>query len=123
MPGIAPGHATDVTSDPNGVRNFADYTALVARTFPDVKDFIIGNEPNLGNFWAPTYNSKGAIVSGASYEAALAASYDALKAVRPHSTIYGADAWRSGLSDTSGPSISSSPWRSGTWWVRDCSAS
>jgi hypothetical protein len=89
MLSIAPGHATDVTSDPNGVQNFANYTALVARTFPDVKDFIIGNEPNLGRFWAPTYNANLSIVAGATYEATLAASYDALKAVNPDIDVIG----------------------------------
>ena len=86
---ISPGHATDVTGDKNGAKKFAAYTALVARAFPDVTDFIIGNEPNLGNFWAPTYSAKGAILSGASYEAALAASYDALKAVNGDIDVIG----------------------------------
>lgn len=87
--GISPGHATDVTGDKNGVKKFAAYTALVARAFPDVTDFIIGNEPNLGNFWAPTYSAKGVILSAASYEAALAASYDALKAVNADIDVIG----------------------------------
>jgi hypothetical protein len=86
---IVPGHAADVTSDPNGVRKFAQYAALVAHEFPEVTDFIIGNEPNLGRFWAPTYTPTGAIASGATYEAALAASYDALKAFNPNIDVIG----------------------------------
>jgi hypothetical protein len=86
---VAAGHSTDVTADPNGVQKFAAYTALLARTFPDVKDFIIGNEPNLGRFWAPTYNANLSIAAGATYEAALAASYDALKAVSPDIDVIG----------------------------------
>jgi hypothetical protein len=86
---VAPGHSTDVTADPEGVQKFAAYTALVARTFPEVKDFIIGNEPNLGRFWAPTYSANLAIVAGATYEATLAASYDALKAVNPDIDVIG----------------------------------
>jgi hypothetical protein len=86
---ISPGHAADVAGDKNGTKKFAAYTALVARAFPGVTDFIIGNEPNLGNFWAPTYSAKGAILSGASYEAALAASYDALKAVNADIDVVG----------------------------------
>ena len=35
--GIQPGHNTDVTGDPNGVKKFAAYMALVARTFPSVE--------------------------------------------------------------------------------------
>jgi hypothetical protein len=86
---IAPGHAADVTSDPNGVRKFSQYAAVVAGTFPQVTDFIIGNEPNLGRFWAPTYKPNGAIASAGTYEAALAASYDALKAVNPNIDVIG----------------------------------
>jgi hypothetical protein len=86
---ISPGHNTDVTGDPNGVRKFAAYTALVARAFPDVTDFVIGNEPNLGNFWFPTFNPDRSIASAATYEAALAASYDALKDVNPDIDVIG----------------------------------
>ena len=89
MLGIQPGHSTDVTGDPNGTRRFAAYTALVARTFPKVNDIVIGNEPNLGRFWFPTFNPNGTIASGKTYEAALAASYDALKAVRPEINVIG----------------------------------
>ena len=86
---IAPGHSTDVTGVPGGVQKFAAYTALVARAFPEVTDFIIGNEPNLGRFWSPTFKANGAIASAATYEAALAASYDALKAVDPEIDVIG----------------------------------
>ena len=86
---IAPGHSTDVTGVPGGVQKFAAYTALVARAFPDVTDFIIGNEPNLGRFWSPTFKPNGAIASAVTYEAALAASYDALKAVNPNIDVIG----------------------------------
>jgi hypothetical protein len=86
---IQPGHNTDVTSDANGVKRFAAYTALVARAFPSVTDFVIGNEPNLGRFWFPTYRPNGTIAAGATYEAALAASYDALKAVNSNIDVIG----------------------------------
>ena len=86
---ISPGHNTDVTRDPNGVKKFAAYTALVARAFPSVTDFVIGNEPNLGRFWFPTYNPNGSIAAAATYEAALAASYDALKAVNSDIDVIG----------------------------------
>src|SRR5262245_24960939 len=80
MLSIAPAHNTEVTYDPNGFKSYASYAALVAHAFPEVTDFIIGNEPNLGRFWSPTFNADGTIAAGASYEAALAAAYDALKA-------------------------------------------
>src|SRR3954452_18150140 len=87
--GIQPVHSTDVTGDPNGVKKFAAYAALVAKTFPSVNDIVVGNEPNLGRFWFPTFNANGTIASAATYEAAFAASYDALKAVRPDIDVIG----------------------------------
>ena len=89
MLSIAPRHSADVTSDPNGVRKFAEYAAIVARTYPEVTDFVIGNEPNLGNFWFPTFKPDKSIAAGATYEAALAASYDALKAVNSDIDVIG----------------------------------
>ena len=50
---------------------------------------MVGNEPNLGRFWFPTFNANGTIASATTYEAALAASYDALKAVRPDIDVIG----------------------------------
>ena len=86
---LIPERPDGVTSDPNGVQNFANFAALVARTFPQVTDFIVGNEPNLGRFWSPTYNPDGSIAAAASYEATLAATYDALKAVNPNIDVIG----------------------------------
>lgn len=87
--GISPAHNRDVTGDPQGARKFAAYTALVARAFPEVHDFIVGNEPNLGRFWFPTFKRNGTIAAAATYEKALAASYDALKAVDAHIDVIG----------------------------------
>ena len=52
-------------------------------------DFIIGNEPNLNRFWLPQFGPNGDDVAAPAYEQLLATTYDALKALRPHSTIYG----------------------------------
>jgi hypothetical protein len=87
--GISPAHNTDVTGDPQGVRKFAAYTGLVAQAFPEVNDFIVGNEPNLGRFWFPTFKRNGTIAAAATYEKALAASYDALKAVDANIDVIG----------------------------------
>src|SRR5918992_3459697 len=42
---------------------FAQYSASLARSLPSVKDFIIGNEPNLNMFWMPQFDRKGRSVS------------------------------------------------------------
>src|SRR6185312_13337831 len=61
-------------------RRFATYLALVARTYPSVKIFVVGNEPNQPRFWQPQFRN-GQSVAGADYEHMLALAYDALKKV------------------------------------------
>src|SRR5205085_90537 len=56
---------------------------------PHVRDFIVGNEPNLNRFWLPQFGENGEDVAAPAYEQLLASTYDAIKTVRPHSTIYG----------------------------------
>jgi len=60
---------------------FAAFAAHVARTFPSVKDIIVGNEPNQTRFWQPQYNRNGSPAACIAYERLLVASYDALKQV------------------------------------------
>jgi hypothetical protein len=70
--------------------DFAAFCVDVATQFPSVHDFIVGNEPNLNRFWLPQFTpDTGADVAAPAYELLLATTYDALKAARPHSTIYG----------------------------------
>ena len=69
--------------------DFAAFCADVARRYPFVHDFIVGNEPNLNRFWLPQFGPNGEDLAAPAYEQLLASTYDALKAVRPHSTIYG----------------------------------
>jgi hypothetical protein len=70
-------------------KQFADFTASVARAVPSVKDFIIGNEPNLNRFWMPQYNSNGTDSAAPMYAVLLAVAYDSLKAVSPDITVIG----------------------------------
>ena len=69
--------------------DFAAFCVDVAKKFPYVRDFIVGNEPNLNRFWMPQFGLEGENVAAPAYVAMLATAYDALKAVRPRSTIYG----------------------------------
>jgi hypothetical protein len=68
---------------------FAAFAAHVARTFPSVRDIIVGNEPNQTRFWQPQYNPNGSPAACVSYERLLAASYDALKQVDPAVNVIG----------------------------------
>ncbi len=48
----------DFTTTPltDGSRDeFAAYTAAIARDNPTIRDFVIGNEPNLNRFWMPQF--------------------------------------------------------------------
>lgn len=69
--------------------DFTQFAADVAKRYPLLHDFIIGNEPNLNRFWLPQFGGGGEDVAAPAYEQLLAATYDALKVVRPHSTVYG----------------------------------
>jgi hypothetical protein len=69
--------------------DFAAFCVDVAKRYPYVHDFIVGNEPNLNRFWLPQFGGSGEDLAAPAYELLLATTYDALKALRPHSTIYG----------------------------------
>jgi hypothetical protein len=86
---VAPAHPGDITSSPDRIGQFAAFLRQLATTYPVVKDFVIGNEPNQPRFWQPQFSSTGAGASGVAYESLLAASYDALKGVDPSINVIG----------------------------------
>lgn len=68
---------------------FASFCAALARALPSVRDFIIGNEPNLNRFWLPQFTANGGDAAARDYEALLAQTYDALKSVSGSITVIG----------------------------------
>jgi hypothetical protein len=76
-------------SSPQAPAQLAPFLQKLARSFPTVKDVIVGNEPNQPRFWQPQFDPGGANVSAGRYEALLATSYDALKAVDPEIDVIG----------------------------------
>ena len=56
---VSPTRARAVAENPNTPQLYAQYVALLARRYPTVKDFIIGNEPNQPRFWQPQFGSSG----------------------------------------------------------------
>ena len=86
---VAPAHPSDITSSPTRIAQFAAFLQQLARTYPYVKNYVIGNEPNQPRFWQPQFSPTGANLSGAAYEPMLAASYDALKGVDPSINVIG----------------------------------
>src|SRR5919109_2323306 len=69
--------------------DFAMYAASVARALPYVRQYIVGNEPNLNRYWLPQFNPDGSDAAAPAYEALLARTYDALKAVSPKIAVLG----------------------------------
>ena len=68
---------------------FASYVGVLASIYPEVKQFVIGNEPNQPAFWRPQFDSRGANVSAQTFGPYLAAAYDTLKGVDPDITVVG----------------------------------
>jgi hypothetical protein len=109
---VSPAKAKGITETPRGAALFASYVELLARTYPSVKDFIVGNEPNQPRFWQPQFDRSGRNVSAASYYAMLAASYDALKTVDPSINVIGVGLSPRGNDQPGAPdNVSTSPVR------------
>jgi hypothetical protein len=87
--GVSPATARAITANRSAPGQFAAFLQHLARTFPTVKDYVIGNEPNQPRFWQPQFNRRGQPVSPAAYYQLLALSYDALKAVDASITVIG----------------------------------
>jgi hypothetical protein len=68
---------------------FAGYVGAVASIYPEVKQFVIGNEPNQPVFWRPQFDASGANVSAKAFGPYLAAAYDVLEGVDPALTVSG----------------------------------
>jgi hypothetical protein len=86
---VAPAKANSITSHPSRAGQYAAFLQQLARTFPSVKDYVVGNEPNQPRFWQPQFGRRGEPLSPAAYYSLLARSYDALKAVDPSITVIG----------------------------------
>jgi hypothetical protein len=74
---------------PSERAQFAAYAASLARRYPSVRDFVVGNEPNANRFWMPQFGRGGRSVAPRDYLALLAATYDALKAVDTKISVIG----------------------------------
>jgi hypothetical protein len=85
---VSPLRARAVTRSRLAQAQFIAFLQLLAYEYPQVKDFIVGNEPNQPRFWQPQFVD-GKSVSGAAYERVLAAAYDGLKAVDPEIRVIG----------------------------------
>jgi hypothetical protein len=83
----ASGRSVPLTSRARG--EFASFAASIARAYPSVRDFVVGNEPNLNLFWMPQFGADGADLAARSYELLLAKTYDTLKSISPDVNVIG----------------------------------
>jgi hypothetical protein len=59
------------------------------RQVPTIREYIIGNEPNLNRYWLPQFGTNGEDVAAPAYVRLLARAYDAMKAADPKVFING----------------------------------
>jgi hypothetical protein len=108
---VAPQDPHGLTATPGAKTQFAAFLGQLAATYPTVKDYVIGNEPNQPYFWAPQYSVSGKPLAAAQYLPVLAASYDALKAVDPTINVIGVGLSPRGNDQPSASNHSRSPVR------------
>jgi hypothetical protein len=112
----ADSHSTP--ADATSRAQFVAFAQAVVRGLPSVTTFIVGNEPNSNYYWLPQFDSSGADVAATAYEQLLAATYDAIKAVRPSATVVGGALSPHGGDNPTG----SKPTHSPTSFIRDLGA-
>jgi hypothetical protein len=68
---------------------FARFAADLVRRVPTIREYIIGNEPNLNRYWLPQFGPNGEDVAAPAYVQLLARTYDLMKAADPNVFIDG----------------------------------
>jgi len=111
---IYPLHPSAIGSNAAAQAQFATFVSLVGQAFPDVQNFIVGNEPNVNRFWQPQY-AGGKDAAATDYEHTLAQSYDALKTVRPDSIVWGPAISSRGNDNAN---AASNPSHSPVWFIK-----
>ena len=86
---VFPISPTALSTSPDSAERFAEFLAKLATTYPGVRDFVVGNEPNQPRFLRPQFSRTGRGLAAAVYAGLLAKSYDALKDVDPGIRVIG----------------------------------
>ena len=68
-------------STPDAAERFAAFLARLATEYPQVREYVVGNEPNQPRFQRPQFSPAGKGLAAATYANLMARSYEALKAV------------------------------------------
>jgi hypothetical protein len=100
------------TQSPTAEAQFTSFLERLALAYPEVKDFVVGNEPNQPRFWQPQFAPDGSEAAAAAYEQLLARCYDVLKSVNPSIRVIGLGLSERGNDNPNAPSnASTSPVR------------
>lgn len=83
-----PGSATTPLT-PAARAEFAAFVTAIMRDAPEIRDVIVGNEPNLNRFWLPQFDAAGGNVAAPAYLALLIEVYDAVKQADPELRVWG----------------------------------
>ena len=81
--------ANAISSSAGNATRYVAFLVQLARAYPSVRSFIVGNEPNKPLGWLPQFDPRGRAVACTKYTAILAGAYDALKAVSPAINVIG----------------------------------
>jgi hypothetical protein len=100
---------TPLTDEARG--QFASFAASIPRALPEVRDVVVGNEPNLNLFWMPQFAADGSDAAAPAYLDLLARTYDALKSVDPKINVIGGALASRGSDDPEGRRPTHSPTR------------
>ena len=73
----------------DSAEGFAAFLSTLATEYPQVREYVVGNEPNQPRFLRPQFSPAGKGLAAAAYVTLLARSYDALKAVDPAIRVIG----------------------------------
>ncbi len=84
-----PSKDPEACGDGAKIQQFASWAALVATTFPTVHQFVVMNECNQPLFVNPQWDASGQNQSAEICGRAVAAAYDAVKAVDPTDFVWG----------------------------------
>jgi hypothetical protein len=112
------GLGSDTPQTPAERAEFAAYAGALVKALPEVRDVIVGNEPNLSTFWKPQFGVGGRDLAARAYADLLARSYDAIKAAAPGVRVLGGALSPRGADRPGG----SRPTHSPTAFIRDLGA-
>jgi hypothetical protein len=81
------GTANSTPLDSDGRAAYCAYVRNLFGRYPTINDVVIWNEPNLGYFWKPQFDSGGASLAPAAYARLLAHCWDVLHEFRPSANV------------------------------------